>query len=89
MFSISTSQTWTISLVDTGYGTSWVSPSSVSGYGAIIINANVANNFPSSIRSVNFVVTYCTNQTQTFTLTQAVASPISVDVIVRNKIDQG
>ena len=89
MFSISTSQTWTISLVDTGYGTSWVSPSSVSGYGAIIINANVANNFTSSIRSVNFVVTYCTNQTQTFTLTQAVASPISVDVIVRNKKDQG
>ena len=85
MFNIITSLSWSIALVDTGYGTSWVSPSATSGYGAQNIYANIANNFTGSTRTINFVVTYCTNQTQVFTLTQSVGRPISVEVVVVNK----
>jgi len=85
MFNIITSLSWSIALVDTGFGTSWVSPSATTGYGAQNIYANVANNFTGSTRTINFVVTYCTSQTQIFTLTQSVDKPISVDVVVVNK----
>lgn len=85
MFNIETSLSWSMALVDTGFGTSWVSPSATTGYGAQNIYANVANNFTGSTRTINFVVTYCTSQTQIFTLTQSVGKPISVDVVVINK----
>ncbi len=85
MFNIETSLSWSMALVDTGFGTSWVSPSATTGYGAQNIYANVANNFTGSTRTINFVVTYCTSQTQIFTLTQSVGKPISVDVVVVNK----
>jgi len=85
MFNIETSLSWSMALVDTGFGTSWVSPSTTTGYGAQNIYANVANNFTGSTRTINFVVTYCTSQTQIFTLTQSVGKPISVDVVVVNK----
>ena len=85
MFNIETSLSWSMALVDTGFGTSWVSPSTTTGYGAQNIYANVANNFTGSTRTINFVVTYCTSQTKIFTLTQSVGKPISVDVVVVNK----
>ena len=87
MFNISTLLPWSMALVDTGFGTSWVSPSSSAGYGDENIYANIANNFTNSIRTINFVVTYCTNQTKIFTLTQSVGKPISVEVVVVNKPD--
>ena len=85
MFNIITSLSWSITLVDTGFGTSWVNPSTTTGYGAQNIYSNVANNFTGSTRTINFVVTYCTSQTQIFTLTQSVGKPISVDLMVVNK----
>ena len=85
MFNISTQQQWSIALVDTGDGTSWVSPVTTSGVGAANIYANIANNFTSSTRTVNFVVTYCTSLTQIFTLTQSVDRPVVVRPIVINK----
>jgi len=85
MFNIETSLSWSMAIVDTGFGTSWVSPSTTTGYGAQNIYANIANNFTGSTRTINFVVTYCTSQTQIFTLTQSVGKPISVDVVVVNK----
>ena len=88
MFNILTSLSWSITLADTGFGTSWVSPSATSGYGAQNIYANIANNFTGSTRTINFVVTYCTSQTQVFTLTQSVGRPISVEVVVVNKPDR-
>ena len=88
MFNIFTSLSWSITLADTGFGTSWVSPSATSGYGAQNIYANIANNFTGSTRTINFVVTYCTSQTQVFTLTQSVGRPISVEVVVVNKPDR-
>jgi hypothetical protein len=87
LFNILTSMPWSIALEDTGYGTSWVISSSMSGYGSQNIYANIANNFTGSIRTINFVVTYCTSKTQTFTLTQSVGNPISVDIVVVNKIE--
>jgi len=85
MFNISTALSWAITLVDTGSGTSWVSLSSTSGYGAQNIYANVANNFSGSTRTINFVVTYCTSVTQTFTLTQAKGGKGTVRPIIINK----
>lgn len=85
MFNISTQQQWAITLVDTGFGTDWVSPVTTSGIGAANIYANVANNTTGSTRTINFVVTYCTSVTQIFTLTQASSKPIIVRPIVINK----
>ena len=85
MFNIDTQQPWTITLVDTGDGTDWVSPVTTSGNGSANIYANIANNTTGSTRSVNFVVTYCTSITQIFTLTQSVGRPIIVRPIVINK----
>jgi len=85
MFNISTQQEWAITLVDTGFGTDWVSPVTTSGIGAANIYANIANNTTGSTRTINFVVTYCTSVTQIFTLTQASSKPIIVRPIVINK----
>lgn len=85
MFNISTQQPWAITLVDTGFGTSWVGPVTTSGIGAANIYANVSNNTTGSTRTVNFVVTYCTSVTQIFTLTQGVSKPVVVRPIVVNK----
>ena len=85
MFNISTQQQWAITLVDTGFGTDWVSPVTTSGIGAANIYANVANNTTGSTRTINFVVTYCTSVTQIFTLTQAASKPVIVRPIVINK----
>ena len=85
MFNISTQQQWAITLVDTGFGTDWVSPVTTSGIGAANIYANIANNTTGSTRTINFVVTYCTSVTQIFTLTQAASKPVIVRPIVINK----
>jgi len=85
MFNISTQQQWAITLVDTGFGTDWVSPVTTSGIGAANIYANVSNNTTGSTRTINFVVTYCTSVTQIFTLTQAASKPVIVRPIVINK----
>ena len=85
MFNISTQQQWAITLVDTGFGTGWVSPVISSGIGAANIYANIANNTTGSTRTINFVVTYCTSLTQIFTLTQSVSKPVVVRPIVINK----
>lgn len=70
-FSIVTDLDWTISLVDLGSGTSWVTDYTSSGYGSQNIYAQVALNNTLSNRTVKFVVTYCDGLTQEFILTQA------------------
>ncbi len=85
IFNIETFLSWSISLVDTGFGTSWVNASASSGYGAQNIYANIANNFTGSTRTVNFVITYCTSFTETFTLTQAKGSSGTVVPFIVNK----
>lgn len=70
-FSINTDSAWTITLVDTGDGTNWVDDFAESGSGSQNIYGEVSQNLTASNRSVNFVVTYCDGQTETFTLSQA------------------
>jgi hypothetical protein len=70
MFSIMSSSAWSITLVDIGYGTDWLSLMMYSGYGNQDITANIDTNNTESERSVSFVIEYCDNQTKTFTLTQ-------------------
>lgn len=71
LFNIDTEVAWTITLQDTGDGTSWVADFPPSGSGSATINGSVSQNFSSSNRSVNFVISFCSGQTETFTLTQA------------------
>jgi hypothetical protein len=71
LFSINTDSDWTISAVDTGDGTSWISDFATSGSGSQTIFAQVAANNTPSNREVDLVVTYCDGLTETFTLTQA------------------
>jgi hypothetical protein len=71
LFSINTDSDWTISTVDTGDGTSWISDFATSGSGSQTIFAQVAANNTASNREVDLVVTYCDGLTETFTLTQA------------------
>jgi hypothetical protein len=69
MFSISSSSFWTVSLVNDGFGTGWISIDIDSGYGSQDITASVDENL-SVDRSVIFRVTYCDGETVDFILTQ-------------------
>jgi hypothetical protein len=70
MFSISSNTYWTISLQDNGYGTEWINLQITSGYGDQDIYAYVDSDLYEIERSVLFVVNYCDDSSQTFTLIQ-------------------
>lgn len=70
-FTVTTDSEWTISLVNTGSGTSWVTDFTAIGFGSQTIYAQVAQNNTTSNRTVKFVVSYCDGLTKEFTLTQA------------------
>ena len=86
MFSLSSVTSWTIQLVDLGFGINWVDvpPYCLSGSGSQDIYANVQNNFSGSKRSVEFVVTYC-GETLTFILTQGLGRKTDISLIAFNK----
>jgi len=72
VFNISTTASWSISLVDIGFGTNWVtSIQTATGNGNQDIYASLTTNNTGSNRSVEFLVSYCSGLTETFTLTQA------------------
>jgi hypothetical protein len=71
MFTITTDVSWTITLVNTGYGTSWVTDYPTSGNGSQDVYATIAQNATVNNRTVEFEVEYCDGLTETFTLTQA------------------
>lgn len=71
MFSIMSSSVWSISLIDTGDGTDWLSLAITSGYGNQDITANIDTNNDEKTRSVDFEIRYCDGGIKTFTLTQA------------------
>lgn len=85
LFDIISDSAWTLSVVSTGFGTNWVSISSLSGYGNQSISSNIAPNSTGTNRTVNFVVTYC-GYTQTFTLTQGRYKDINVVVMVKDNL---
>lgn len=86
MFSLSSVTSWTITLVDLGFGTNWVDvpPYCLSGSGPQDIYTNVQNNLSASPRRVKFVVTYC-NEILTFTLTQGLGKTTDISLIAFNK----
>lgn len=85
-FDINTDSSWTITAVDTGNGTSWVSDYPTEGTGSYSVNGSVSKNVLGSNRSVNLVVTYCDGLTETFTLTQAKGKKGKVIGLVYNSI---
>jgi hypothetical protein len=71
LFNINTILDWTLSLEDTGYGTSWVTDYPTEGTGSQNVTATVAQNLTAANRTVKFVVEYCDGLTAEFILTQA------------------
>ena len=71
MFSLSSVTSWTVEVVNEGFGIDWVDvpPYCLSGSGSQDIYANVQNNLTGLSRSVKFVVRYC-DQILEFILTQ-------------------
>lgn len=77
MFSVNTlSPSWTISLVDNGFGTSWVNCQTINGSYSQFVYASCASNPSNSPRSIIFRVNYCSGLFKDFLLTQGgVTSP--------------
>ncbi len=73
MFAVNTlSPSWTISIVDNGFGTSWVSCQTLNGSYSQFVYASYAVNVSGAPRSVVFRVTYCGTLFKDFILTQGV-----------------
>jgi hypothetical protein len=86
MFNINSTTSWTVELVDIGFGTNWVNlpPYCMSGSNSQDIYANVQNNLTTSSRSVKFVVTYCGLELE-FILTQGRGKLTDIGLIAFNK----
>ena len=83
LFGILSDQAWSIAIEDDGFGTDWISSvGSLSGDGDKVLSASVSENTTGSVRTLRYVVTYCTNKTATFTLTQGTTSDKAVINIV-------
>ena len=79
MFSINSMTSWSISIEDNGFGTSWVNCQTISGSYSQFVYANYGTNINNTPRSVIFRVTYCNNLTKDFILTQGgVSAPIQL-----------
>lgn len=81
MFSVDTvSPSWSISIVDNGYGTNWVNCQTVIGSYSQFVYASYASNPSNTPRSVIFRVTYCGGTLfKDFILTQGgVSAPIVI-----------
>jgi hypothetical protein len=85
LFTIICDVSWSITLQDLGYGTSWVSNYQLFGFGTTDITAIIAQNLTGLNRSLRFVVTYCDGKQQKFLLTQG-ASPSGniINVVIHN-----
>ena len=86
MFSLSSVTSWTVEVVNLGFGVNWVDvpPYCLSGSGSQDIYANVQNNLTGSSRSVKFVVSYC-DQILEFVLTQGRGKETDISLIAFNK----
>jgi hypothetical protein len=86
MFSLSSVTSWTVEVVNEGFGVDWVDvpPYCLSGSGSQDIYANVQNNLTGSSRSVKFVVRYC-DQILEFILTQGQGKGTDISLIAFNK----
>ena len=86
-FTISTNESWTISLINLGSGTNWLNLSQTSGTGQAQILGNSAITFPAPTlpRTIKIRVNYCENKFTDFILTQKVNTPlVYTNVLVLN-----
>jgi hypothetical protein len=74
MFTVNTSSpSWSISLIDMGYGTNWVNCQTINGSYSQFVYATYGSNISGAPRSVKFRVTYCNGTLfKDFVLTQGV-----------------
>jgi hypothetical protein len=87
LFTIIGDVSWTISVVNMGSGTNWVSNYQTFGFGTTPITGIIAVNNTGSNRSIKFVVTYCGNKTLEFILTQGAGEHGNViSVVIHNPI---
>jgi hypothetical protein len=87
LFTIIGDVSWTISVVNMGSGTNWVSNYQTFGFGTTPITGIIAVNNTGSNRSIKFVVTYCGGKTLEFILTQGAGGTGSViSVVIHNPI---
>jgi hypothetical protein len=87
LFTIIGDVSWTISVVNMGSGTNWVSNYQTFGFGTTPITGNISVNNTGSNRSIKFVVTYCGGKTLEFILTQGAGGTGSViSVVIHNPI---
>jgi hypothetical protein len=87
LFTIIGDVSWTISVVNMGSGTNWVSNYQTFGFGTTPITGIIAVNNTGSNRSIKFVVTYCGGKTLEFILTQGAGENGSViNIVIHNPI---
>lgn len=87
LFSIETSASWTLSMVDIGYGTSWLTLTvPTNGSGNADIKGTISGNTTLANRSLKIVVTYCDGLTKEFILTQARGPKGHIVLIVKNNV---
>jgi hypothetical protein len=86
LFALSGTTSWTITLVNNGFGTNWVElpPYSQAGVGAQDIYARIQNNTTLSSRSVIVRVAYCSTYVD-YTLTQARGKRTDFNIITLGK----
>lgn len=86
-FTISTYESWSLSLIDTGFGTNWISLNQTTGTGTTKVYVNQALSIPgpSLPRTMTIRVSYCGGKIADFTLTQKANTPLEAsDVIILN-----
>ena len=86
MFSISGTTSWSVEVIDNGFGVNWVEvpPYCQSGVGSQDISARIQNNLTNTLRTVIFRVSYC-NTYIDFTLTQGRGPRTDFNVITYGK----
>ena len=77
----STQPMWNVQLIDTGFGTNWVTYYAQGGYNQLVYG-NVASNTTGIVRNVLFRVYYCGNLYKQFKLTQGTGTLIGITNIV-------
>lgn len=87
LFTIIGDVSWSISVVDMGSGTNWVTNYQTFGFGTTPITGIIAVNNTGSNRSIKFVVSYCEGKSLEFILTQGAGEQGSViNIVIHNPI---
>ena len=90
LFNIISNTEWTITAVDFGDGTDWVSTQNYSGSGNATIETNVSQNNTGDKRIIKYLITYCNEENIIFTLTQGSTSKTElVNIVYKNNTKLG